>query len=69
MIFNLKERKNLHKIECTKSAVMEILSYLEELQNCRDLQKFADYLIENASEAFEHQDRTLLIEALRRWNK
>lgn len=32
-----------------------------------DLEELADYLIENASEAFEHQDRELLIGALKRY--
>ncbi|UZW13210.1 hypothetical protein OSC52_15340 [Clostridium pasteurianum] len=31
-----------------------------------DLDNFADYLIENASECFEHQDRKGLIEVLKR---
>jgi hypothetical protein len=68
MIFELKERKYLRKIEFTKSATIEILSYLEELQKVRDLENFADYLIENASEAFEHQNRELLIATLKRWS-
>jgi hypothetical protein len=32
-----------------------------------DLENLADYLIENASEAFEHQDRELLIAVLKRY--
>lgn len=32
-----------------------------------DIEGLADYLIENASEAFEHQDRELLESVLRRY--
>jgi hypothetical protein len=33
------------------------------------IEEFADYLIENASEAFEHQDRQLLIAVIKRWEE
>lgn len=34
-----------------------------------EVDKFADYLIENASEAFEHQDRKLLEDVIKRYFK
>lgn len=35
----------------------------------KELSDFADYLIENASHAFEHQDRELLEKVLRDYNR
>ena len=37
-----------------------------EETNC--LENFADYLIENASDAFEHQDRELLVQVLQKYS-
>jgi hypothetical protein len=68
-IYSLEARTDLKTLNFTQGAVKDMLSYLKELQKIRDLEKFADYLIENASEAFEHQDRELLTDVLRRWNK
>jgi len=58
-------------------AVPELIEYIEQLEKDIkmfrfDTENFADYLLEdqiikNASEAFEHQDRDLLISVLKRW--
>lgn len=35
MIYNLEERKNIDVVQFSKNAVIEILSYLNELQDIR----------------------------------
>lgn len=42
---------------------------MEEINKELDIDDFVDYLIENASDAFEHQDRELLEEVVQRYFK
>lgn len=45
------------------------LDYQNKQKVRLDIDEFSDYLIENVSEAFEHQDRQLLTNALQKYFK
>lgn len=59
----------------TVNKAWNYINYLEEKlisivnNKEKELSDFADYLIENASHAFEHQDRELLEKVLRDYNR
>lgn len=72
---NLRYELEGTRDEDTVTKAWNYINYLEEkLINIatnkeKDLSSFADYLIENASYAFEHQDRELLEKVLRNYKK
>lgn len=61
-VYNITSRVDIEG----KFVVLEP-SEIEVSDGEMDLENFADYLIENASESFEHQDRELLLKILEKY--
>lgn len=58
--------------ETAINAMVTVLAYMESVEATKakdkiDLEDFADYLIDYATPAFDHQDRKLLLEVLKRY--